>query len=393
MAVIRHDVEAQRSLCRVQGSVRATNWTGVPLVVALLQAPDSPGGPVRVADYIVLQTPGDFAFVLTPGRYRIAAFEDADGDLDFDVTERVAAYRNFEDTDFAPGSEIRSVELMVERTIETPQTMPEVEHPTGATRGFYFGDVVALNDPRFASATGQIGMLSPLRFMQEIGSSVFLTEPYDPARGVVVLVHGIGGYPQEFQALVDAIDRTQLQVWVVQYPSGFDLSLVAEHVAHGIREVSYVHHPSHICLVAHSMGGLVTRSALSRLADLGVPVPLFVTLASPLGGHPGAAMGVAFSPVVLPVWRSLDPHGAFIQHLYERPLDTATRYTLLFAYSSSDSGSDGVVPLTSQLRSESQAEAVMVRGFQTSHRGILEDAEPLAVVTTQLTTHCRADTN
>ena len=53
------------------------------------------------------------------------------------------------------------------------------------------------------------------------------------------------------------------------------------------------------------MGGLVSRAAFDHLGAGSPEVPLFVTLASPLAGHEGAAAGVAMAPVVVPAWNDL----------------------------------------------------------------------------------------
>jgi pimeloyl-ACP methyl ester carboxylesterase len=126
-----------------------------------------------------------------------------------------------------------------------------------------------------------------------------------------------------------------------------------------------------MCLVAHSMGGVVTRRALAlHAADRPGPfIGGLVTIASPLGGHPGAGAGVAMSPLVIPAWRGLVPSGPFIRELFATPLPDEIRYALFFAFE--DASGDGVVPLSSQLRREAASEADLVRGFVGTHVGVL----------------------
>jgi pimeloyl-ACP methyl ester carboxylesterase len=262
--------------------------------------------------------------------------------------------------------------------------------PTPDSRSLHLGDVVSLDDPRFDPASGALGLYEPLEFMRTLGAGVFFLEPYDPSRTPVLFVHGIGGSPREFADLIAGLEHSRYQAWVAQYPSGFELPLVSDRVDRALDELALRHHPAAICVVAHSMGGLLMRDALARHARgaVQVRVPLLVTLAAPMGGHPAAALGVALSPLVVPVWSSLDPSSEFVTRLYERGLAPETRLALLFAYGSSDTASDGIVPLTSQLRAEAEREAGIVRGFSTSHTGILRDAEPLAEVIRQLDAHC-----
>jgi len=60
------------------------------------------------------------------------------------------------------------------------------------------GDVVSLDDPRFAGEVGSEGLWRPLDFLSENTLGIYFTEPYDPARTPVLLVYGIGGSPQDF---------------------------------------------------------------------------------------------------------------------------------------------------------------------------------------------------
>ncbi len=62
---------------------------------------------------------------------------------------------------------------------------------------------------------------------------------------------------------------------------------------------------------------------------------------------------------------------------------------MLFGYDKSGA-SDGVVPITSQLRDEAQAEAEVLRGYRASHRDILEFDAPAAQVLRALD-RCRGE--
>lgn len=389
---MREDLDRQAELVTLGGTVAVDGWEGASIVVAALVVTDDPARPLQVSDYVLLHAASArWSLTLAPHTYRIVAFEDVNGDIEYGSNERLAPWNDFADLSTSPGMRRLDLDLVISGPPPLGEVMPEVAAPTGASRSLYIGTVLPLEDPRFGAENGRLGMLEPLRFMEEVGAGLFLTEPYDPARIPVVFVHGISGYPQEFDALVAGLDRTRHQAWLAQYPSGFDLDLVSDYVDRAFDETEVLHAPPAICVVAHSMGGVVMRRALARYATHPerARVPLFVTIASPVGGHPGAAMGAAMSPVVLPVWRSLVPAGDFISHLYEAPLPGETRHDLFFAFGSDDARGDGVVPLTSQLRSEAQREASLVRGFPTSHVGILEDAAATALVQAELAAHCR----
>jgi hypothetical protein len=230
-----------------------------------------------------------------------------------------------------------------------------------------------------------------MRFVRERRAGLFFLEPYDAARTPVVFVHGISGYPQELAALIAGLDRTRYQAWIAHYPSGFEVPLIASYVDRALDEADAMHHPRAICVVAHSMGGLVMRDALARYAS-GVgraQVPLFVTIASPFGGHPGAAIGVAVSPVVVPAWRSLVPSGELVTHLHDAPLPDETSHAMLIATGArAGARSDGVVPIASQRAPRALAEADSVRLFGESHTGILRSARARAAIYAELDAHC-----
>lgn len=389
---IREDLDLHAQIAMLGGTFTVEGWDGATIVVAVLAVSEDPTAPFHVADYALFhEASAGWSFLLPPGTYRVVAFEDANGDVDYQANERVGPYDEFRDLVVEPGSRHPNLTLSIAGPASPDEVMPVAVGPTGAERSLYVGDLFPLDDARFGPENGRMGMLEPQRFMEEVGSGLFVTEPFDPARIPVIFVHGISGYPQEFAELVESLDRSRYQVWLAQYASGFDLDLVSDYVTRALDELVTIHHPPAVCVVAHSMGGVVMRRALGRYAAHAgrARVPLFLTLASPVGGHPGAAMGAAMSPVVLPVWRSLVPSGEFIAHLYDAPLPEEARYDLLFAFGSDDARGDGVVPLTSQLRVEAQAAAALVRGFPTSHVGILSNEASMALVHGEISEHCR----
>ncbi len=70
-------------------------------------------------------------------------------------------------------------------------------------------------------------------------------------------------------------------------------------------------------VVAHSMGGLVVREAINRYQGKSSenPIHLFVSMATPFGGHAAAAIGEKHGLIVLPSWRDLNPENSFIGNL------------------------------------------------------------------------------
>lgn len=101
-----------------------------------------------------------------------------------------------------------------------------------------------------------------------------------------------------------------------------------------------------------------------------------------MGGHPAAESGEKHGLIVLPSWKDLNPTSQFLKSLYRQPLPDSVTYNLLYAYKNEGlmkfgENSDGVVPISSQLRSEAQEESSMQKGFNATHVGILQDDDAL----------------
>ncbi len=135
-------------------------------------------------------------------------------------------------------------------------------------------------------------------------------------------------------------------------------------------------------IVAHSMGGLIVREALNKHDNRQKEnrVSLFVTIATPFGGHPAAALGEKNGLIVLPSWRDVNPENRFIKELFRKPLPENIEHQLFYAYDNPatlkiSKNSDGVVPLSSQLRLKAQQQATGQLGFESSHTGILQNEE------------------
>lgn len=116
-------------------------------------------------------------------------------------------------------------------------------------------------------------VLLPDRFSEETG--LYFGQPYDPDRIPVVFVHGINSSPAAFKHMINALAgqewfRKRYQVWFFNYPTGnpwilsatkfrSEMNAAAEFARqHGDRG-----HLRKTVIVAHSMGGLITRTCVS----------------------------------------------------------------------------------------------------------------------------------
>jgi pimeloyl-ACP methyl ester carboxylesterase len=245
----------------------------------------------------------------------------------------------------------------------------------------HVGTVISLSDPRFDPETGVLGMWEPATFFERYGGGLFFLQPYAENKIPVLFFHGVGGTPRNFESLISKLDPSRYQPWIVHYPSGIRLTLLADYFAKLINEVQIRYKTPRIMVVAHSMGGLVARGAINRLtADGKTFVPLFVSISSPWQGHPGAGAGVEHSPVILPCWFDMSPGSPYLEELQKTPFPLGTSYYLLFGYRGgraafADGNTDGTLPLSSMLDLGMQDSAANVFGFNENHVSILHSTD------------------
>jgi pimeloyl-ACP methyl ester carboxylesterase len=215
-------------------------------------------------------------------------------------------------------------------------------------------------------------MWVPYVTLQKYGAGLFFVDPYDPARVPVVFVHGINGSARDFRTVIDNLDRSRFQAWVFQYPSGFRLELLSEFLFRVLYDAQVRFQVDRYAIVAHSMGGLVSRGAVNKILQRGgkQPIALYVTVSTPWEGHEAAEMGTHFSPVVLPVWLDMSPGSPYLTDLFRTQLPELLPYYLFFGYRGG-SGSDGTVSLKSMLDLAGQDQAMRIAGLPEDHMSIL----------------------
>lgn len=356
-----------------------------------------PGQTVAVAAISDALTPGEvvdvnhgsradsyYSLNLPDGTYRLVVLTDRNADGFYDETE-VTTSRDLTLNPVEYPDRVRGdVDIVANETRPAPVAKPfriAVQKTTLPTQSLFFpqGTIRTLDDPIFSPAMAQLGLYEPAAFLERAPMTFYALEE-DSYRIPVVFVHGIGGSARDFDAMVAQLDRTRFKPWFFHYASGDDLAQISElfyRIFLSGKLIPLGRMP--LVVVAHSMGGVVVREALNRCK--GKPpenhVGCFVTIASPLGGHP-SARNIAKAPLVIPSWRDLNPDSSFIKNLHRRPLPRDLSYHLFYSYGDDHTvkigeASDGVVPLSSQLTPAAQAEATAQFGFNATHTGVLKD--------------------
>ncbi|WP_394559850.1 esterase/lipase family protein [Aquipseudomonas alcaligenes] len=341
--------------------------------------------------YRSVQPGGLFYFSVAADDYQLLAFEDRNGNLRLDPDEPRHWLPHPRSAPFQvqPSAEQRAALARLNRlspSLADTTPLPELDlslerlyRDLPRARHNYL-QVVDFDDPRFSAQRTQQGAWQPLDFLSEVGYGLYLLEPWDDDKEPIVLVHGINSSPTVWRELVAGIDRERFQLLLFHYPSGLPLNNSAYLLSEALRDVQLRLKPERLHLFAHSMGGLVARRTVQLLAPGGADerLCLFLTLATPWGGHPSAATGVSRVPVDVPVWRDMSPGSSYLQTLFAAPLPAHIRQWQLVSYAGNSrmiaEPNDGTVPLASELLPAAQDEAERLYLLEENHTSILASA-------------------
>jgi pimeloyl-ACP methyl ester carboxylesterase len=401
---VREQQAKAAALCTLSGTVRTELPSQSPLIVGLLR---HSGGDVTavehfsLVDHFVVEGSALWFFRVRPGTYGLAAFADRNADLIYQPGEPFLRVDPQQLLVCASGEEQRDLALVIPEEgrprltgdIDITALQARTVHDQlAASVGLLttIGAITTLDDPRFRIENAASGMWAPFDFVFNIRPGIYFLQAYDPAKIPVLFVHGIQGTPLSFRFLIEHLEADTFQPWVYYYPSGASLSLCAEHLSQMMDKLRLRYGVKRFVVVAHSMGGLVARGFLLRYLEAAPQstVPLFVTLATPWGGHHSAALGVRYAPAVVRSWYDMAPDSRYLRNLFYQDTDTLQRrrtfpqslaHHLLFAFNrhsaSVGASDDRVVTVASQLRAEAQREASRLYGFDLTHTSMLEAPE------------------
>ena len=393
-------------LARVGGRVATEHSSAHPLVVVLIRRE---GESWSIFDHFVVEGAGRWAFVVTPGTYALGAFEDANENLVYDPEESALAAVDGPQLVLAAGAREEGIDLRIpiegrariagsiDITALQARTHHDQLHFSAGLLSVQ-GERVSLDDARFDPEKGRLGLWKPLDFVLDVGAGIYFLEDHVEGKIPVLFVHGIEGTPRQFAPLVESLDADRYEPWLYYYASGGRLESVSDHLAQLVLQLTVRHRVERLCVVAHSMGGLVARSFILKHHARGgrAAVPVFVSISTPWDGHAAAQQGVEHAPAVVGSWRDVAPGSEFLHRLFfedpgrggRRHLPGPISHQLLFGYRRGGFGpgpsEDGVVTVASELRIEAQEDASGVRGFDEDHTSILRSRLVSAYLTDTL---------
>ena len=108
---------------------------------------------------------------------------------------------------------------------------------------------------------------------------VYLMQPYDPKRRVIIMLHGLASSPEAWinvanEVLGDETLRKNFQVWQVYYPTNAPLAFNQHSIRKAIEDTLQNFDPEgknrasqDVVLIGHSMGGVLARLLVSDSGD------------------------------------------------------------------------------------------------------------------------------
>jgi pimeloyl-ACP methyl ester carboxylesterase len=235
----------------------------------------------------------------------------------------------------------------------------------------------------FSEAAVMQGAWLPMNFVRDIGYGLYIDEPLVTDKPLLILVHGMTDSPLRWQALLKKLNHEGYQVLRFHYPTGMPLDSDAQVLAKMLERVMARTPNQRMIIIAHSMGGLVSRRAIQYLAadKKAASLDYFFSVATPWGGHQLATLGASQSPIVVPVWRDLAMNSPFLKQLYAQRLPTEINFDLFYATAGGreifNEPNDGVVTVKSQLDERAKQDAKHIYAINSAHVAALLNADTI----------------
>jgi len=338
---------------------------------------------------------GEPFYVLVPkADYTLLAFADTNGDFAYQAGEPAtrideptinwfSTMERQERVDYT-ALEIQQVELTSATVLDQQLdfSLSALRENSDTARNFL--RIVSWDDDAFSAENMELGMWKPGAFQEKIGYGLYVLEEIDPTQKTILLVHGIYDTPRRFETLASAIPD-DYQLLLFHYPSAFPLEYTSYVLNEALDELIRRYQIPQLDVIAHSMGGLVSKGMMYQADEkLLQRTRLFISMASPFGGHTAAATGLKWSPVIAPVWWAMAPGSDYLQIIDGVDLTQGPNHHLIYTYSHEAGGEreedDGVVTVESQLNESAQRNAIATYGVADSHVGVVTNPCTAALV-------------
>lgn len=380
----------------VYGQLKLRERSTIPMVITAIS---HKYGKQEIVSRYYISGDGYFSLYLPEGSYSIVILADLNMDSKFSTDECIGYYNEQDYFYVDPGNAhsgiISGLQLFANplRPFSLKNTL-QLYYPlsfnTEPTQISPPGSIRQLNDTLFSPTMSETGIYKPDKFLALSGIYFYTLKEADADKIPLIMVHGYGGSPRDFEYIVKSVDTSTFSLWFFYYPSGQSLEKTAA-IFHEIFLSNKIirYKPQGITILAHSMGGIVVRRALNILSQSKIRIPsiTYISLCSPYGGNEEADDGLKNAPVTIECWKELASKSDFIKKLNDDQLDKSIRFHLIFGYkmeNSATESSDGTIVLKSQLHYPAQKIASTFTGFNETHRSILSSPDVIEKINTIL---------
>ncbi|BHH83049.1 alpha/beta hydrolase [Desulforhopalus sp. 52FAK] len=352
-----------------------------PIIVAAC----STNGDYEIAHYTVLHGSGEYELMVGQGEYYVFAYRDKNSNLMYEEGEPAGQHGG------AKRINVPAVGVVYDIDINISDAGIDIVIPHGTEissvkpeelRSRQAGAIVSLDDERFSEEYGAKGFWEGWSFYRQFGGNIYFLEEYDPEKIPILFIHGATGTPKGWRYFIDNIDRNRFQPWLYYYPTGARIESMSHLLLWKLTNLQTKYQFNTIYITAHSMGGLLARSFLTKYGQVFPYVDLFISLATPWGGDRMAEYGVQQSPAIVPSWIDMQPEGDFIESLYRSKLPENTSFYMFSGHRGNRnpfrSNNDGTITMYSLQDLRAQTEAKMNYVFDEDHTSIIYSKEVLA---------------
>lgn len=332
-------------------------------------------GNQELTEYATISSNGAFMLYLPEGRYHLYAVTDYNANGTYENDEVSGCYGSPlspREITVREGDLMTDAVIQISRgngyTMKLPVDLSLIESREIIRQITHNGQILKIYSEYFSPANAQMGYWNPSSFMKSFGAHIYLTEEYHPRKIPILFVHGTEGSPHNWIYLYMRLDRSRYQPWFFYYPSGIRLSLAAALLNEELRELHKKYGFQKMAVVAHSVGGLTTRSFLTRFVSdkQNTFVKLFVTFATPWSGFGAADASQIITHKSIPVWVDLGSQSDFIKHtLADKPPPTVRHYIFY--------GTNDKLSGNKALDDRAVSCAVKSLSFDCTHDSILND--------------------
>ncbi len=381
---LNNDVKQLNAAVTIIGKVEWIKNSTSPIVVTLSR---SENGSYPLQAYTVVYGKDNFLLSVPEGQYYLLAFEDINQDFTLQQNEPVGWHGEPSLIMATPGQIYSDMVIQLRNPSQAKKELPTLFIPGKTYKRVNLKDTTlgkVVDKSIFKQELGPLGMWEPVKFYHQGHSGIYFLEPYNENKIPVLFVHGISGSGYDWLYLIKQLDRERFQPWIVQYPSGIRLGLMSQFLNQSVNKLKATYNFNNLVVVAHSMGGLVSRGFINHQSSADnkdTTLSTFVSISTPWLGHSAASRGIKLAPTAVPAWFDMAFGSPYLNSLHKQPLPNHLRYYLLFSHKGKGRGifahsnSDGTVTLRSQLSLKAQEEAIKVTGYDENHISILSSKD------------------